>query len=290
LAHVTTNTSLSAANAQRRFGFTDASTSVDAVLGDDSIDAVFIATRHHTHAALVCRALQAGKTTFVEKPLALSEDELSRIAEVAGETGNDRLMVGFNRRFSPVLGDLRLRFDVEPAGSRICYTVNAGQLDAGSWYNNAELEGSRFIGEGGHFIDTISWWLGATPVLVHANSNRDRSDVHVVLNYDDGSLASIDYLTHGNPRVPKEIIDVAAGGRTARFENFRKTSIWAGRRRTVRRARGTLDKGQAGQLDRFLGAVRSGAAMPIGFSSLVNTTAATLAVEQSLALGRPVEL
>jgi predicted dehydrogenase/threonine dehydrogenase-like Zn-dependent dehydrogenase len=290
LARVVTGTSLSAANAQRRFGFREASTDIDAILDDESVDAVFIVTRHHTHAGLVCRALEAGKATFVEKPLALTDEELTRITEVVAATGNDRLMVGFNRRFSPALTELRSRFGAAPGGARINYTVNAGPLDAGSWYANAELEGSRFTGEGGHFIDTISWWLDADPQVVHAVTNHDRSDLHVVLNYDDGSLASIDYLTQGNPRVPKEVIDIAVGGRTARFENFRRTAVWTGRRRKAGRTRGTPDKGQAGQLERFLDAVRRGDPMPIGLSSLATTTAATLAVGQSLALGNPVRL
>ena len=117
-----------------------------------------------------CRALEAGRTVFVEKPLAIDDEELSRIAEAVAATGNNRLMVGFNRRFSPVLRDLRRRFEVEAATSVIRYTVNAGPLDASSWYRNVDLEGSRFVGEGGHFIDTISWWLGSSPSTVHAMS------------------------------------------------------------------------------------------------------------------------
>src|SRR6201995_5913555 len=110
LAHVATYRSLSAANAQRRFGFADMSTSAEAVLTDSSLDAIFIVTRHSTHADLVCRALETGKAVFVEKPLALTSDELQRIVDVATKAGNDRLMVGFNRRFAPLLVDLRSRF------------------------------------------------------------------------------------------------------------------------------------------------------------------------------------
>src|SRR5215472_9492658 len=100
LAHVATTRSLSAVNAQRKFGFTTASTTAEAVLGDSSLDAIFIVTRHHTHADLVCRALETGKAVFVEKPLALTREELHRIMETVASTGNDRLMVGFNRRFA----------------------------------------------------------------------------------------------------------------------------------------------------------------------------------------------
>ena len=168
LAHVATTRSLSAVNAQRRFGFRTASTSADAVLDDTSLDAIFIVTRHHTHADLVCRALETGKAVFVEKPLALTRDELERIIDVVMSTGNDRLMVGFNRRFAPLLVQMRSRFG-QPGGSSVTrYLVNAGPLEADSWYRNEELEGSRFTGEGGHFIDTLSWWAGSLPEEVYA--------------------------------------------------------------------------------------------------------------------------
>ena len=174
LAHVATTRSLSAVNAQRRFGFTTASTSADAVLDDESLDAIFIVTRHHTHAELVCRALETGKAVFVEKPLALTRDELQRVIDVVAKTGNDRLMVGFNRRFAPLLVQLRSRFG-QPGGSSVTrYLVNAGRLDADSWYRNEELEGSRFIGEGGHFIDTLSWWADSLPEEVYAVPGPER--------------------------------------------------------------------------------------------------------------------
>ena len=107
LARVATRRSLSAVNAKRRFSFTDAGTDTDAVLHDDSIDVVFIVTRHSSHASLTCEALRAGKTVFVEKPLALTYEELDKILETVDATGNDRLMVGFNRRFAPMLQNMR---------------------------------------------------------------------------------------------------------------------------------------------------------------------------------------
>jgi predicted dehydrogenase/threonine dehydrogenase-like Zn-dependent dehydrogenase len=290
LAHVVTSTSLSAANAQRRFEFTRASTDVGALLSDDTLDAVFVVTRHQSHADFVCRSLEAGKATFVEKPLALTEEQLGRILEVVGTTGNDRLMVGFNRRFAPLLTDLRRRFGSDTDGAMVRYLVNAGTLGAGSWYRNEEQEGSRFVGEGGHFLDTVAWWLGANPLEVHALTARDHHDLHLTLRYDDGSVAGIDYVTHGNPRYPKETFEVSAAGRTARLDNFSKATVWTGRRRSTRRAFGSVDKGQAEQVSRFVTAVRTGGPMPISIPSLVATTAATLAVERSLATGAPVTL
>jgi predicted dehydrogenase/threonine dehydrogenase-like Zn-dependent dehydrogenase len=290
LAHVVTTTSLSAANAQRRFNFSEASTSTEFLLSDDTLDAVFVVTRHHTHADLVCRALETGKAVFVEKPLALSDEQLTQILEVVRISGNDRLMVGFNRRFAPLLTDLRRRFGPDTGGALVRYLVNAGPLGAGSWYRNEGLEGSRFVGEGGHFLDTVSWWLGADPVEVHAVTARDQHDIHVTLRYDDGSVAGLDYVTHGNPRYPKETLEVSAGGRTARLDNFGRGTVWTGRRHATRRSFGSVDKGQAVQVARFIDAVRTGGPMPIALPSLVATTAATLAVERSLALGGPVTL
>jgi predicted dehydrogenase/threonine dehydrogenase-like Zn-dependent dehydrogenase len=285
LGHVATSTSLSALNATRRFGFESSSTDIDDVLTDDSIDAVFIVTRHRSHADLVCRALQSGKATFVEKPLALDDDQLDRIIDVVNETGNDRLMVGFNRRFAPILSDLRERFGGHQSGAVLRYLVNAGPLDAKSWYRNEAEEGSRFVGEGGHFIDTASWWLDAQPIEVSATGALDNKDLHVVLRYDNGSVASIDYVTQGHPRFPKETIEVCAGGRTARLDNFHRATLWSGRKTTSRRARGSVDKGQKGEIDAFVQAVHTGGPMPISWSSLESTTRATLAVERSLAAG-----
>ena len=167
LVHVTTTKSLSAVNAQRRFGFTTASTSASAVLEDESLDAIFVVTRHATHADLVCRALETGKAVFVEKPLALTAEELDRITEVIAKTGNDRLMVGFNRRFAPMLAKMKADFGPASSGSVTRYLVNAGPLAADSWYRN-EGEGSRFTGEGGHFLDTLSWWADSLPEEVYA--------------------------------------------------------------------------------------------------------------------------
>jgi predicted dehydrogenase/threonine dehydrogenase-like Zn-dependent dehydrogenase len=288
LAHVATNRSLPAANAQRKFGFATASTSAEAVLEDESLDAIFIVTRHSSHASLVCRALETGKAVFVEKPLALTHDELQQITETVAATGNDRLMVGFNRRFAPLLGQLRDKFGVPGPGSATRYLINAGKLESGSWYQNEEQEGSRFAGEGGHFIDTLSWWSGSLPEQVYAVPGQEPADVAAIIRFADGSSATISYLTTGHPRFPKETLDSAAGGRSARLDNFQRAAVWSGRGKTAMRSRGGQDKGQRGQVEAFVEACRTGAPMPISLESLVATTAATIAVAQSMTSGSPV--
>ena len=290
LAHVATTRSLSAVNAQRRFGFTTASTNVDAVLEDKTLDAIFIVTRHHTHADLVCRALRTGKAVFVEKPLALTRAELDRVVEVIADTGNDRLMVGFNRRFARLLTHLKSQFGPASSSAVTRYLVSAGSLAADSWYGNDALEGSRFTGEGGHFIDTLSWWAGSLPDEVYAVQGPEKDDVQVTVRFQNGSSGAITYVTVGNAGFPKETLDAAAGGRSARLDNFRKATIWAGRRHSTMRARGGQDKGQRTELTQFVEASLTGAAMPISVESLVAVTSATIAVRESLSSGRPERL
>jgi predicted dehydrogenase/threonine dehydrogenase-like Zn-dependent dehydrogenase len=251
LSHVATTRSLSAVNAQRRFGFKTASTTADAVLDDESLDAIFVVTRHHTHADLVCRALETGKAVFVEKPLALTESDLERVIDVIAMTGNNRLMVGFNRRFAPLLAKMQSQFG-PPRNATARYLVNAGSLAADSWYTNEELEGSRFAGEGGHFIDTLSWWTGSLPAEVYALSGPEKGDVHATVRFQNGSTGTINYITGGNSRYPKETLDAAGAGRSARLDNFRKATVWTGQRQSAMKSRGGPDKGQQAQLVKFV--------------------------------------
>ncbi len=289
LVHVTTTRSLSAVNAQRRFGFTTASTSASAVLEDESLDAIFVVTRHATHADLVCRALETGKAVFVEKPLALTAEELDRITEVIAKTGNDRLMVGFNRRFAPMLVKMKAEFGPSSSGSVTRYLVNAGPLGADSWYRN-EGEGTRFAGEGGHFLDTLGWWTDSLPEEVYAvGGGPDSDDVQVMVRFASGASGVISYLADGSVRFPKETLDATGGGRSARLDNFRKATVWSGRGRETIRARGQ-DKGQRAELARFVDACLAGTAMPIPLESLAATTRATIAVRDSLLSGKPEQV
>ena len=287
---VVTTSALSGANAKRKFGFADAGTDVAAALDDPAVDAVFVATRHSSHADLTRRALLAGKAVFVEKPLAVNEAELAKVLAAVDESGNDRLQVGFNRRFAPLLVEAKQRFGRRIAPATVRYLVNAGRLDQQSWYLRADSEGSRFVGEGGHFVDTVSWLLDGDPTSVFAVSTPGQDDLQVALTYPDGSTAVITYATSGSTRFPKETLDLLADAKVLRLDDFARAAVlgrggWSSSR--IPRGR---DKGQKAQLDAFLAAVRTGAPMPVGIDSLAVTTRATLAIEGSLASGLPVVL
>ncbi|GLH76752.1 oxidoreductase [Bradyrhizobium sp. SSBR45G] len=288
LVEVVTNTGLSGATAARKFGFARASTSAASVLEADDIDAVLIATRHASHADLAVQALRAGKAVFVEKPLALDGASLARIVEAVHQTGNDRLMVGFNRRFSPLLAAARDAFSC-PAAQVVQYRVVAGPLEKTSWYAQAETEGSRFAGEGGHFIDALSWWIGSEPVRVTASAaGQDIDNLVATLGFADGSIATLSYLTGGDSRVPKELLEASGPAGFVRFDNFSRYESWRKGSRLAKK--GALDKGQGPMLAAFVDSVRSGAPMPIPLRSLLATTRATLAVQESAASGLAVDL
>ncbi len=290
LTDVVTTSALSGANAKRKFGFGRATTDLDAVLEEPSIDAVFIVTRHSSHAELTRRALLAGKAVFVEKPLALSEKELEIVLGAIEESGNDRLQVGFNRRFAPLLNESVLHFGPRVGPASVRYLVNAGKLDSGSWYNQQDSEGSRFAGEGGHFIDTVGWLLGADPVSVYATATPGHQDLQILLRYPDGSTASIAYTTSGSSAFPKETIDVTADGKVLKFDDFARASVFGRKKWASSRIPKGRDKGQPAELAAFVNALKTGVSMPVSVDSLVSTTLATLAVNRSLETGAPVRI
>jgi predicted dehydrogenase len=168
------------------------------------------------------------------------------------------------------------------------YLVNAGRLDASSWYLNEELEGSRFLGEGGHFIDTLSAWVGQPPVEVSAHQTANGLDLHATLRYADGSLGTITYAGDGDSRFPKETFDVSGGGRNARLDNFTRATVWSRAGKDSKRSHAGQDKGQRAEVAAFLDAVLHGGPMPIDLDSLVATTRATIAVAESLVSGQAV--
>lgn len=292
LVEVATTTALSGANALAKFDFERSGTDYRATLAAEDIDVVVIATRHASHPAMVEEALRAGKAVFVEKPLAIDFAGAELVRKAVIETGNERLQVGFNRRFSPFVRSMMELFRGGPLVAH--YRIHAGPVDKGAWINHPE-EGTRFVGEAGHFFDLFSVVIGARPVSVYAQSIRpetptkdDVENIAVVVGYDDGSVGNLLYLTQGNVKVPKEFLEVFGAGKTAQLNNFESLDIFEGTRH--RRIDGRMNKGQKEELDAFVQAVRSGGEMPISMTSILDTTLVTLAAADSLRKGRPVQM
>jgi predicted dehydrogenase/threonine dehydrogenase-like Zn-dependent dehydrogenase len=291
LAAVATEGGLSAADVADRFGFERTAASTDEILSDDSIDAVVIATRHASHAALVVEALRAGKAVFVEKPLALGTEELAEIEEALPLGGP--LMVGFNRRFAPLTE--RLQQELGGIGQlALLVRVNAGPLPADHWLHDPELGGGRLLGEGCHFVDLLSHVAHARVTSVHsvATPTDDRplecSDNFVAsLGFASGSVGTLLYSGGGDPRLPKERLEAFGGGVAAVLDDFRRLEFFRGGKHTLVKSK--QDKGHRAEIARFVAAVRGVAEAPAPESYLASTRA-TLALAESLRTGLPVQL
>ena len=265
-----------------------------AVIADPEIDAVVISTRHGSHAALVVEALTAGKHVFCEKPLALSTDERDVVMKAAA-TAPGTLLVGFNRRFSPLLQEMRSLLAAPGTPMTLTYRVSAGTLPDDHWIHDLAQGGGRALGEVCHFIDSVSFLAGSPVIEVHASGHGPESrpvqaydNLAVNLRLADSGVASIVYTANGSPRVPKERIEGFCGKRTALLDDYIALELFDGQRRQRRRLK-TQEKGHRQEIVEFVKAVRTGRPA-VALSAIDNVTLATLAIVESLRTGRPVRL
>jgi predicted dehydrogenase/threonine dehydrogenase-like Zn-dependent dehydrogenase len=271
----------------RRLGFQQASSDVDAVLGAGEINTVAIATRHDSHARLTVEALNAGKHVFVEKPLSLTLDELEAVKAAHASAGR-LLMVGFNRRFAPLVQDMKRLLDPVREPKSIIMVMNAGAIPASHWTQDRETGGGRIIGEACHHIDLMRFLVGAPIVSVSARRMGDTDAVEITedkavitLGFADGSFGTVHYLANGGASFPKERVEVFAAGRTLQLDNFLRLRgfNWRGFRN---RKAWRQDKGQEACAAAFLSAVQEGKEAPIPFDELEEVTRATIEAAETL--------
>jgi predicted dehydrogenase len=283
LRRVVTAHGLTAWDARKKFGFEEVGTDPDEALSDPEVHAVCITTRHDLHAQQVCRALAAGKHVFVEKPLALTHEELHEVEVAAGQSGR-MLLVGFNRRFSPSAVAAR-----EALAGRgpilMTYRVNAGALPPGHWLNDPEVGGGRMIGEGCHFVDLLSFLAGDPGITgIDARcAGRPRNtaeDFAVQIEFAEGSVGQILYTAGGDPSVGKERVEAHAGGASVIVDDYQTAVLRKGGKAKRLPANG---KGHAEEMQAFVDAVRAGGPSPIPLSVLVEVSRATLDVHRVLA-------
>ncbi|MDO9418363.1 bi-domain-containing oxidoreductase [Pararhizobium sp.] len=216
-----------------RAGFAEASTETGAIYTNSDINTAVIVTRHDSHARLVEGALEAGKHVFVEKPLALSLDELDRVQgayQKAHQSGyGPQLMVGFNRRFAPQIQRMKSLLDPVAQPKSFLIVMNAGAIPADHWTQARETGGGRIIGEACHLIDLMRFLAGSPIVSVQARRMGDATGVEIAgdkasitLGFADGSFGTIMYLANGSNSFPKERVEVFAAGRVLQLDNFRK--------------------------------------------------------------------
>lgn len=260
---------LSSVLAGRKFGFRSSTTNIDRMLDDPEIDAVFIATRHDSHAELAVAALESGKHVWLEKPAAIRRDALDALEAAWREHRNESmLMVGYNRRFAPTLRELRDAIHGQGTASMI-YTVNAGRIAPDHWLADRRVGGGRLIGEASHFVDALRFLAGSPIRRSHA-ALRGRDEGTIVLEFENGSTGTLHYLTNGHPSIPKERLEVFAGGRIYQLANFRGLDIYEDKFAPFEKLRKlgrtpTQDKGHAAAVFAFLDAIRRGDVSPVPF-------------------------
>lgn len=271
------------------------------ILGRSDIDAVLVATRHNLHATMVVDALVAGKHVFVEKPLAITDPDLLAVAsayDAAGSRGDARppvLMVGYNRRFSPLATQLKKDVNRHQPGPMVVnYRVNAGPVPGTNWIQDPVIGGGRIVGEVCHFVDFMQFLTDSEPTEVFATAlgsvqevPTDPDNLCIQLRFADGSLGLITYVANSDPTFPKERIEVFGRGLAGVIDNWRQLFISGHGQRLNARKWLSSAKGHAEELAAFVEGVRSGKS-PITFESLVLTTQTTFAIRHSLRTGVPV--
>jgi predicted dehydrogenase/threonine dehydrogenase-like Zn-dependent dehydrogenase len=276
---------VSGTHVAKKFGFSRSSTDSNAVFSDPQVNAVFITTRHDSHARYVLRAIQSGKKAFVEKPLAITRDELAEIVAAYQAATNPFVMVGFNRRFSPFIQTLKGKLDAQSRPKTMIMTVNAGALPMDHWTQNPLVGGGRIIGEGCHFIDLLRYLAGHPIVDVRASATRDASgnpiedEATITLTFADGSVGTVLYLASGHRSFPKERLEVFVGEKIVQLDNFRamKAYGWPGLDMKTK----AIDKGHTTEFKEVVEAMKAGRPAPIPFAEIVEVTTATFdAVEQ----------
>jgi predicted dehydrogenase len=274
-----------ARNVADKYGFSYCTDNAKELIADKNINTVFVATRHDSHAGYVLSALENKKNVFVEKPLCLNEEELNRI-KTAYQDSSSVLMIGFNRRFSPLIQKVHGHFKKINTPLAINYRVNAGTAPADHWIHNKEKGGGRIIGEVCHFIDLVAFLANSKIKSVSAQSINDSHKLNdtltINLSFENGSIASISYFSNGNKNLEKERIEIFGAGQVVSISDFKEMSVYGSSVKTQSLAR--QDKGHKNEIALFIEAIEKGKESPIPFADIYNSMLATFKVEESVAM------
>lgn len=287
---VLTVSGTSSRSVAEKFGFRFSANSIDDILADEETNTIFVATRHDSHFEFVKHALTAGKNVFVEKPICLLPDQLDDIVS-AWRSSNCKVMVGFNRRFSPLVSKLKLAVGDGPMS--MLYRVNAGKIPSGTWIQDIETGGGRILGEICHFIDFLIFLNGSLPrqifacVLPDAENLDDTVSINIC--FANGSIGTISYFANGPKNLEKEYIEVYKDGVAGRIIDFRKLELYRPRG-VLRKSLLSQNKGQKEMVRSFVDSLKSGKSDLIPFIEIVAGMSACFAVLKSLKTRSDVEV
>jgi len=292
LEEILTSKGLSGAINGRKAGFSKASTDTEAFFSSSNFNLVAIATQHNTHANFVIEALKNDKHVFVEKPLALTMDQVKAIKveyeEKEREGKSLNIMVGFNRRFSPHVKKMKQLLAKVSEPKSFIVTVNAGHIPDGEWPQDWELGGGRIIGEGCHFIDLMRFLAGSKIVSIQTrrmenlkSSKVTEDKAVIILGFEDGSFGTINYFANGSSKFPKERIEVFVSGRVLQLDNFIKLRAygWPGFKKMNLWKQ---DKGQVACASETIQAIKEGKDSPIPVAEIFEIAEATIQASNQL--------
>lgn len=295
LIGISTNTGNSARYVGDKYAFNYCAESPSELFADKNINTVFITTRHDSHAQYVINGIESGKNVFVEKPMALSVEELESVKEAYEKAKNagsaTQVMVGYNRRFAPAVQEIKKRYSDDLAKS-INLRVNAGLVPPEHWVNDPKVGGGRIIGEGCHFVDLAMYLAGADITSVSANTLKDPNNLNnsVVINLEfaNGSIATVNYFSNGSKSLNKEYMEVFCGGEVAIIDDFKSMTIYGSTTKKIKF--GGQDKGHAKEVELILEAIKTGKPLPISFEDSYLSTLATLKALESISQNRKIQL
>jgi predicted dehydrogenase len=285
-----------AKHAARKSGFRKCTTDDAGLMQDSEINTVVVATRHYLHSRQVVSALSAAKNVFCEKPLCLSEEELRRVVSAYLEipaAEKPALMLGFNRRFAPMVTQMKAFLGTIAEPLALHYRINAGYLPPDHWLNDREQGGGRVLGEVCHFID-LMMFLAGSPIVevstreIGSTGQYSADNVLISVRFGNGSEGIISYLANGDRSFSKERIEVFGGRSTAVLDDFRRMELVRNGRAQSVRSRLRQDKGHRAEWAAFVDSIRLGKDAPIAFEDIVCSTLATLRAEQSRMEGKPL--
>jgi predicted dehydrogenase/Zn-dependent alcohol dehydrogenase len=262
------------------------------ILNDKDVDLIMITTRHNSHARMVVDALNAGKNVFVEKPLALNQEELDRVIDAYQKSGKI-VTVGFNRRFAPLAIQMKKVLASIDSPMNIVATMNAGFIPEKVWVHDMEIGGGRIIGEACHFIDLISFLTGSKvkSICMNAmgiNPKENTDNASILLKYENGTNAVINYFANGSKAYSKERIEVFHQERTLVLDNWRRLKGFGFK--NFSSSSSSQDKGHQNQFNLLINSIQNGGAEIIPMEEIVNTTIASFAAIESLKKGTWIDI
>ena len=301
LVGIASSGGLHAQHSGKKFGFQYATSSEDEIINDKNINTVAILTRHDSHTDLAIKALKAGKNVFLEKPLAINNNQLSAISKQLLKTDHCLLLTGFNRRFSPLAQSLKSQISSLQSPLHAHYRINAGFIPSNHWTQDPNIGGGRIIGEACHFIDMLTYLVGAPPVSVNAvalpnnaaalslsQGKYSEDNVSMTFTFPEGSIGVVDYLANGDKSYPKERLEVFCEGMVAVLDDYVSLTITKdGKKKEERMAQ---DKGWREEMAQFAKAIRGESEAPISYQHLIGVTKSTFAAVESIRSKNTIEI